>query len=70
MIADSYTATSSGWGVWFLAAVTLIAAGAWVTYRMVLLAVAEWRRRHRAPHPLAPPRPLPTYPRPFDRRRP
>jgi len=30
-----YTATSSGWGVWFVAAGALIAAGAWVTYRMV-----------------------------------
>ena len=54
MIADSYRHVV-GLGCLVLAAVTLIAAGAWVTYRMVLLAVAEWRRRHRAPHPLARP---------------
>ena len=30
----------------------------WPNDGAVAVAVAEWRRRHRAPHPLAPPRPL------------
>jgi len=57
IVASSYTATSSGWGVWFLAAVALLAIALWAVVAVVRL-VASTLHRHRRSD-LTPLRPLP-----------
>jgi len=58
-VTAAYTTTSSGWGIWFVAAVAVLAVAGVAAYRTVLLAVTVWRRHHQDRHPLAPLRPLP-----------
>lgn len=57
--ASAYTSTDSGWGLWFLVAVVVLATVAvgvaWIARRIAAV-IAEHRRPR---HPLAPPRPLP-----------
>lgn len=57
--ASAYTPTDSGWGLWFLVAVVVLATVAvgvaWIARRIAAV-IAEHRRPR---HPLAPPRPLP-----------
>ena len=56
--ASAYTPTDSGWGLWFLVAVVVLATVAvgvaWIARRIAAV-IAEHRRPR---HPLAPPRPL------------
>ena len=55
-LADSaYTATSSGWGVWFVA-VVLILGGLAAIATFTVRAAGRWVRSKRR-HPLAPPHP-------------
>lgn len=53
-LADSaYTATDSGWGVWFVAAVLLL-AGLFAVAVWAVRAAGRWARSQRR-HELAPP---------------
>jgi len=55
-LADSaYTATDSGWGVWFVAAVLLL-AGLFAVAVWAVRAAGRWARSRRR-HELAPPHP-------------
>ena len=54
---SSYTATDSGWGVWFVLAVLLL-AGLFAVAVWAVRAAGRWARSRRR-HELAPPRPLP-----------
>ena len=57
MIADSYTAASSGWGLWVLAAVALLAIALWAVAAITRLVASSLHRHRRSD--LTPLRPLP-----------
>lgn len=57
IVASSYTATSSGWGVWFLAVILLLAVVVWVVAAITRLVISSLHRHRRSD--LTPLRPLP-----------
>lgn len=57
IVASSYTATSSGWGVEFLAAVALLAIALWAVVAITRLVISSLHRHRRSD--LTPLRPLP-----------